>query len=129
MLKDAPTFSSFSVNDIEAAKQFYGQTLGLNTETTPEGMRLKLNGCDVFIYTKPDHTPATFTVLNFTVKDIEAAVDELTKAGASFEKYDSGYTKTDERGICRNPGGVPGPQAMAWLKDPAGNIIGIMQPE
>ncbi len=124
MFKDAKAFSSFSVNNLEKAKEFYGQTLGLEVSGTPEGLQLNLvGGGMVFIYPKPNHTPATFTVLNFPVGDIEAAVDELTKRGVRFESYE-GELKTDEKGIHR---GQEGP-IIAWFKDPAGNTLSVLQP-
>lgn len=120
MFKEA--FSSFSVNELQKAKDFYGRTLGLEISETPEGLELRLpGGAAVFIYPKPNHTPATFTILNFLVDDIEAAVDELKTLGVRFEKYE-GEIKTDEKGIHRNEGPV-----IAWFKDPAGNILSVLQ--
>jgi len=123
MFKDTKAFSSFSVNDLPKAREFYGQTLGLEVSETPEGLQLKIAGGGmVFIYPKPNHTPATFTVLNFPVDDIEAAVDKLAKHGVGFENY-QGEIKTDEKGIHR---GKEGPM-IAWFKDPAGNILSVLQ--
>jgi len=123
MFKDAKAFSSFSVNDLRKAKEFYGQTLGLEVSENAEGLELKLaGGISVFLYPKPNHTPASFTVLNFKVKDIEEAVNEITKLGVRLEKYNQPDLKTDERGIMRGPG----PQ-IAWFKDPAGNILSVLQ--
>jgi predicted enzyme related to lactoylglutathione lyase len=123
MFKDAKPFSSFSVNDLRKAKEFYGQTLGLEVSESAEGLELKLaGGMSVFLYPKPNHTPASFTVLNFKVKNIEEAVDELTKLGVRLEKYNQPDLKTDERGIMRGPG----PQ-IAWFKDPAGNILSVLK--
>jgi len=119
MFKSQQSFSSFSVNDLEKAKAFYGNTLGLKVRESPEG--LELNGGSVFIYPKPNHTPASFTVLNFVVKDIEGAVDELSKAGVRFEKYE-GEIKTDAKGIHHNEG-----PTIAWFKDPAGNILSVLE--
>ena len=123
MFKDTKAFSSFSVNDLEKAQSFYGQTLGLAVSELPEGLQLNLAGGGmVFIYPKPNHTAATFTVLNFQVSDIEAAVDELTKHGVHFESYE-GELKTDGKGIHRGEKGPP----IAWFKDPAGNILSVLQ--
>lgn len=128
MLKDSPAFSGFSTNDISKASEFYGKTLGLNA--TEENGILTLNlggGQTVIIYPKGEsHQPATFTVLNFPVADIEKAVDELTARGVQFQHYggDDG-PKTDERGIFRDEGPL-----IAWFADPAGNILSILeQPE
>src|SRR5882672_2448297 len=97
MFKDTKAFSSFSVNDLSKAKEFYGQTLGLGVSKMPEGLQLKIAGGGmVFIYPEPNHAPATFTVLNFPVADIEAAVDELAKRGVRFERYE-GDIQTDEK--------------------------------
>jgi predicted enzyme related to lactoylglutathione lyase len=123
MFKDTKAFSSFSVNDLEKAQAFYGQTLGLAVSERPEGLQLNLAGGGmVFIYPKPGHSPATFTVLNFPVNDIETAVDELTKRGVQFESYE-GELQTDEKGIHR---GEKGP-IIAWFKDPAGNTLSVLQ--
>jgi len=124
MLKDNRTFSSFSADDIPRAKQFYAETLGLNVEEQMGGLAVHLGGgADTFIYPKDDHVPATFTVLNFLVDDVEAAVDRLTEAGIGFEQY-GGEITTDEKGIARGPGDGP---AIAWFKDPAGNILSVLQ--
>jgi len=123
MFKDTKAFSSFSVNDLPKAKEFYGQTLGLEVSEMPEGLQLKIAGGGmVFIYPKPNHAPATFTVLNFPVDDIEAAVDELSKRGVHFERYE-GDIETDNKGIHR---GANGP-LIAWFKDPGGNILSVLQ--
>jgi catechol 2,3-dioxygenase-like lactoylglutathione lyase family enzyme len=121
------SFSGFSTNDIAEAKKFYGETLGLAVKETPEGLELELKGDHVFIYPKPDHVPATFTVLNFIIEDIDVAVDDLAAKGISLEHYDSEYMKTDEKGICRNDGAHPGPKGIAWFKDPAGNFLSLIQ--
>jgi hypothetical protein len=100
--------------------------LGLDVKEQPEGLDLNLpDGQRVFIYPKPDHTPATFTVLNFQVRDVEAAVDELAAAGVQFEHYE-GQMKTDKKGIAHGSNGM-GPEAIAWFKDPAGNFISILK--
>ena len=122
MLETNKAFSSFSVNDLQKAKEFYGRTLGLEVSESAEGLELHPGGnLDVFIYPKPNHTPASFTVLNFLVDDIESAVDELKKTGVRFEKYE-GEIKTDEKGIHRNGG-----PSIAWFKDPAGNILSVLE--
>jgi catechol 2,3-dioxygenase-like lactoylglutathione lyase family enzyme len=122
--KEAESFSSFSVNNLAKAKEFYSQTLGLDVKETPEGLELHTGSNTVFLYPKPNHTPASFTVLNFSVDDIEAAVDELNGLGVQLEHYDMPDIKTDERGIARGP---HGPAAIAWFKDPAGNILSVLQ--
>ena len=123
MLKDNTTFSSFSADDIPRAKQFYAETLGVVVEDVMGGLVLHLGGdADAFVYPKDDHVPATFTVLNFVVDDVDAAVDELTAAGVQFEHYD-GPMGTDEKGIARAPDGGP---TIAWFKDPCGNILSVL---
>lgn len=123
MLESSKAFSSFAVNDLNRAKQFYAETLGVKVRESKEGLELHPGNTDVFIYPKPDHQPATFTVLNFLVKDIESAVDELKQKGVSFEQYE-GEIKTDEKGIHRNGG-----PTIAWFKDPAGNILSVIEQE
>jgi catechol 2,3-dioxygenase-like lactoylglutathione lyase family enzyme len=126
MFKNSKAFSSFSVDDLEKAKAFYGETLGLDVSETPEGLGLQLNGGGkVFLYPKPNHQPATFTVLNFPVENIEQAVDQLTKLGVRFESYE-GEMKTDEKGIFRGVDRGEGPN-IAWFKDPAGNILSVLE--
>ena len=124
LFKEAKSFSSFSVNDLKKAKDFYSQTLGLNIRETPEGLELQTANNTVFLYPKPNHTPASFTVLNFNVDDIDEAVDELAGLGVTFEHYNLPDIKTDERGIARGP---EGPAAIAWFKDPAGNILSVLE--
>ena len=120
--KNTKAFSSFSVKDLDEAKRFYGQTLGLEVSESDEGLILQTKGgIDVFIYPKPDHTPATFTVLNFVVDDVDRAVDELTKMGVRFQIYDKGELKTDDRGIFQ------GKPKIAWFKDPARNFLSVLQ--
>jgi catechol 2,3-dioxygenase-like lactoylglutathione lyase family enzyme len=121
MLETNHAFSSFSVNDLQKAKEFYGRTLGLNITESKEGLELHPGETSVFIYPKPNHTPASFTVLNFLVNDIDVAVDQLKRSGVQFEKYD-GDIKTDGLGIHRDGG-----PAIAWFKDPAGNILSVLQ--
>lgn len=122
MFKDSKAFSGFSVDDILRAKQFYGETLGLNVSEEPAGLGLQLAGGGVvFIYPKEDHAPATFTVLNFPVDDVEKAVDELKEKGVRFEHYE-GELQTDEKGIFRGEG-----PTIAWFKDPAGNVLSVIE--
>jgi catechol 2,3-dioxygenase-like lactoylglutathione lyase family enzyme len=124
IFKHANAFSSFSVNDLQRANAFYAQTLGVEVSETPEGLELRIAGKpNVFIYPKPNHEPATFTVLNFLVDDIDEAVDQLSKRGIKFEHYDLGDLKTDQKGIAR---GERGP-TIAWFKDPAGNILSVLE--
>lgn len=123
MFKDTKAFSGFSVNDINKAKEFYSEKLGLEVSEEMQGL-LKINlagGSKIVIYPKPNHVPATFTILNFEVNNIEQTVDELTKLGIQFEKYNEPYLKTDEKGICH---GTP---LIAWFKDPAGNILSVIE--
>ncbi len=127
MFKDTKAFGSFSVNDIGKAKEFYSRTLGLEVSETSGEMSGLLSlhiagGNDILIYPKPDHTPATFTILNFPVDNIEEAVEKLTRRGVKFEIYNENELKTDEKGIFR--GGGP---KIAWFKDPAGNILSVLQ--
>jgi catechol 2,3-dioxygenase-like lactoylglutathione lyase family enzyme len=127
MFKDARTFSSFSVDDLASAKRFYGDTLGVATSGSMGQLQLELaGGPRVFVYAKPDHAPATFTVLNFIVPDIDRAVSALGERGVRFERYDRPDLKTDDRGILRGRGGDE-PTAIAWFKDPAGNILSVVQ--
>ncbi|HEX6377713.1 MAG TPA: VOC family protein [Nitrososphaeraceae archaeon] len=120
--KNTKAFSSFSVKDLDEAKKFYGQMLGLSVSESDEGLILQTKGgIDVFIYQKPDHTPATFTVLNFIVDDVDRAVNELTKLGIRFQIYDKGDLKTDDRGVFQ------GKPKIAWFKDPAGNFLSILE--
>ncbi|MFN2434963.1 MAG: VOC family protein [Nitrososphaeraceae archaeon] len=122
IFKNTKAFSSFSVKDLEGAKKFYGQTLGLEISESEEGLNLQLKGGnDVFIYPKPDHTPATFTILNFIVDDVERTVDELIKLGIRFQIYNKGRLKTDDKGI------LHGKPKIAWFKDPAGNFLSILE--
>jgi predicted enzyme related to lactoylglutathione lyase len=123
LFREAKSFSSFSVDDLKKAKDFYSQTLGLDGSETPEGLELHTADNTVFLYPKPNHTPASFTVLNFHVDDIDAAVDELTGLGVTLEHYNMQDIKTDERGIARGPHGP----TIAWFKDPAGNILSVVQ--
>lgn len=124
MFEDTRAFSGFSVNDLAAAKEFYGRTLGLDVEEGPGNLTLKIaGGNNIFIYPKDDHIPATYTILNFPVDDIDQAVDELNSKGITCEHY--GNT-TDERGILRGSARGQGPD-IAWFKDPAGNILSVLK--
>ena len=122
MLENTKPFSSFSVNDLQKAKDFYGKTLGLEVKTESEGLELHFPDNTIFIYPKENHTPATFTILNFPVKNVEKAVDELSKRGVRFEKYEEGELKTDKKGIFHGDG-----PTIAWFKDPAGNFLSVIE--
>jgi catechol 2,3-dioxygenase-like lactoylglutathione lyase family enzyme len=126
MFKDTPAFSGFSVNDLAAAKEFYGNVLGLNIEEQPAPMDMftlhLATGGEVLVYPKDDHTPATYTILNFPVEDIDEAVDDLVAKGVTFEKYDG---MTDEKGVARGISQNMGPD-IAWFKDPAGNVLSVL---
>ena len=120
-------FSSFSVNDLAAAKEFYGSTLGLDVSETPEGLSIRFTrGDNVFIYPKPDHAPAAFTVLNFKVENIDDTVRELRAKGIKFESF-SGDIETDQNSVFRGRSKGKGPD-IAWFKDPAGNFLSILTP-
>ena len=131
MLQDAKAFSGFSVDDVPRAKEFYGSTLGLEVADAslgvkgadvPAGLEIRLgSGTRVLVYPKPDHMPARFTILSFLVEDIELAVDALTARGVRFEHYET--PRTDAKGIHRTPEVRP----VAWFRDPAGNILSIIQ--
>ena len=123
MFKATKAFGSFAVNDLQAARVFYSEILGLEVTLEPMGiLTLRINGGNrIIIYPKPDYIPATFTILNFPVADIEKAVDDLTSLGVHFEHYDDGI-KTDEKGIMRGMG-----PSIAWFKDPAGNILSVIE--
>jgi catechol 2,3-dioxygenase-like lactoylglutathione lyase family enzyme len=126
VFRDTKAFSGFSVNDIEAARRFYGDTLGLRTSGTKDMLILHLAGDrDTLVYPKPHHEPATYTILNFPVDDIDAAVDELVRRGITFERYE-GFD-ADERGIVRGTGEEGMPAGIAWFKDPAGNVLAVLQ--
>jgi predicted enzyme related to lactoylglutathione lyase len=124
MLKKNEAFSSFSVNDLKKAKEFYGKTLDVKvSEDSKMGLlNLKVNGSNVMVYPKPNHSPATFTVLNFLVKNIDKAVDKLTKRGVNFIIYNEENLKTDDKGIMRSKY-----SNIAWFKDPAGNILSVIE--
>src|SRR6266540_182275 len=124
MLANTKAYSGFAVDDLAKAREFYGETLGLRTSVISEEggvMSLDLAGDrGTLVYQKPDYTPATYTILNFPVDDIDKAVDELAARGVRFERYD-GFEQ-DEKGIARGPGPF-----IAWFKDPAGNILSVLQ--
>jgi catechol 2,3-dioxygenase-like lactoylglutathione lyase family enzyme len=121
MFTDSKAFSGFAVPDVEQARAFYGDTLGLRTSEEHGLMFLHLAGDrDVLVYPKPDHEPANFTILNFPVDDVEVAVDELTARGVTFERYDG--MDQDEKGIMRGQG-----PDIAWFRDPAGNILSVLK--
>lgn len=125
MFKNTKAFSSFSAPDIPKAKQFYGEILGLEVSEANGLLTLLLAGGGiVMIYPKSNHAPASFTVLNFPVEDLEAAVDELAKRGVKFERYDMPDTKVDQKGIHRGQG-----PDIAWFRDPAGNILSVLKPD
>lgn len=126
MFKDTKAFSGFSVDDINKAKDFYSNTLGLDISEIPE-MKGLLNlhiagGSHILVYSKSNHSPATYTILNFPVLNVEEAVDKLTKKGIKFEIYNEENFKTDDKGIFH--GGGP---KIAWFKDPAGNILSVLE--
>jgi predicted enzyme related to lactoylglutathione lyase len=127
MFRDTKAYSSFSVDDLQEAKRFYGETLELEVDETPEGLVLQLGGGggEVFIYPSENYTAPKHTVINFSVDDIDEAVDELGRRGVRMEQYDMPEIKTDERGIFR--GGEMGPSAIAWFKDPADHVLAVMQ--
>ena len=123
MLKHSKAFSGFSVDDLQKAKKFYSEILELEVKDNPMGLiELQIEGSNnILIYPKPNHVPGTFTILNFPVDNIEQAVDELTARGVVFEQYQE--LRTDAKGISRNPGGP----YIAWFKDPAGNILSVIE--
>jgi catechol 2,3-dioxygenase-like lactoylglutathione lyase family enzyme len=121
VFENTKAFSGFSVDDVQEAKTFYSETLGLRVSEEYGMLSLHIAGeWDILVYPKPNHTPATFTILNFPVDDIDQAVDELAERGVRFERYD-GF-EMDEKGIFR--GGGP---LIAWFKDPAGNVLSVLQ--
>ncbi|WP_259066903.1 VOC family protein [Mucilaginibacter sp. X4EP1] len=125
MFKNTKAFSGFSANDIQKAKEFYSDKLEIDVSENAMGI-LTLHfksGHEVIIYPKPNHVPATFTVLNFPVADVEQTVDELIKRGITFEQYDEPI-KTNEKGVLKGNGKGPD---IAWFKDPAGNILSVLQ--
>jgi predicted enzyme related to lactoylglutathione lyase len=121
-MKESKAFSGFSVNDLAAAKEFYGSTLGIAVEEGGPGLRLPI-GNGIVIYEKPNHAPATYTMLNFPVDDIDQAVGDLKSQGVKFEHYEG---LTDEKGIARGISTGQGPD-IAWFTDPAGNILSVLK--
>jgi predicted enzyme related to lactoylglutathione lyase len=127
MFTDTVAFSGYTVDNQAVAKAFYSETLGLNAQEDQMGLQISFpNGHRVFIYQKDDHQPATFTVLNFVVNDIDSAVDELVAKGITMERYDNLPAAPDEKGILRGRSVQMGPD-IAWFKDPAGNILSVLQ--
>jgi catechol 2,3-dioxygenase-like lactoylglutathione lyase family enzyme len=124
MFKHAKPFSGFSVNDLQKARQFYQETLGLDVSDAPMGtLELRIGGdTKVLVYEKENHTPSTFTILNFPVDDIDRAVQELGDRGVRFEVYKDGDLKTDAKGVHRDDG-----PRIAWFKDPAGNFLSVLE--
>jgi catechol 2,3-dioxygenase-like lactoylglutathione lyase family enzyme len=121
MLADSEAFSGFAVPDVDQARQFYGETLGLRVSEENGLLNLHIaGGRNIVVYPKPDHTPATFTILNFPVEDVEGTVDALTERGVRFERYE-GFEQ-DDKGILRGAGPL-----IAWFRDPAGNILSIIE--
>lgn len=123
MFTTTGAFSGFSVDDIDAARTFYGETLGLTVSTNEMGfLELQLRGgAKILVYSKPDHTPASFTILNFPADDVEAAVDDLNARGVTTKVYSDDQLPTDSKGIMR--GNVPD---IAWFLDPAGNVLSVL---
>jgi catechol 2,3-dioxygenase-like lactoylglutathione lyase family enzyme len=123
MFRKTRAYSGFSVDDVQRAREFYEGTLGLEVSEENGMLNVRLGGgTNILVYPKPNHVPATYTVLNFPVDNIEEAVDELTGRGVRFEIYDQGETKTDEKGIMRDQG-----PPIAWFTDPAGNIMSVIE--
>jgi catechol 2,3-dioxygenase-like lactoylglutathione lyase family enzyme len=125
MLAHSKAFSGFAVDDLEQAREFYAETLGLDVKAIDEPGLLNIRlagGRDILVYPKGDFEPATYTILNFPADDVEAAVDGLAARGVAFERYDG--MEQDEKGIARGPG-----PEIAWFKDPAGNILAVLESE
>ena len=123
MINGDYAFSGFSVNDIQKAKEFYSRVVGLEVTEEDGALRLSIGGGKtIFVYPKDDHVPATYTILNFPVDDIDKAVEALVQAGVKFEHYDM----TDEKGIARGAASGNGPD-IAWFKDPAGNFLSVLK--
>ena len=123
MIDPTRAFSGFAVPDIEAARTFYADVLGVEATQENDNLLLHLGGgAPTFVYPKPDHQPATYTILNFPVPDIEAAVDDLTAKGVRFERYEGTPIETDAKGVFRGAGPL-----IAWFTDPAGNVLSLIQ--
>ncbi len=126
-MKYIATFGGYSTDNLSAAMEFY-ERIGVNINKESMGLKLSLSGgAQVFIYEKPDHQPATFTVLNFVVESIDTAIDELTAAGVTMERYSDMPAEQDERGVLRGKAANMGPD-IAWFKDNAGNILAVLEP-
>jgi catechol 2,3-dioxygenase-like lactoylglutathione lyase family enzyme len=120
MLTDSEAYSGFAVDDLEKAKEFYGDTLGMNVSENDAGLSLKIAGSrDILVYPKPNHSPAPFTILNFPVDDVDGVVEKLTEKGVRFERYE-GFEQ-DDKGVMRGNG-----PTIAWFTDPAGNILSVI---
>lgn len=128
MFKNTKAISSFSVDDLEKARIFYNQTLGVDIrEEDDMGLTLQLSdGTNIFIYPKENHQPATFTILNFMVDDIDSTIEDMSNKGVQFEQYDDENLPQDEKGVLRGLRAGKGPD-IAWFKDPAGNILSVLQ--
>jgi predicted enzyme related to lactoylglutathione lyase len=127
MFQNANAFSGMTTDNLEAATAFYGDILGVRLEDTGMGLELQFpNGQTVFIYEKSDHKPADYTVLNFPVDDIDAAVDSLSDAGITMRRYDNLPAQQDDRGILRGKSAGMGPD-IAWFEDPAGNVLAVLE--
>jgi len=127
ILTKAPVFASFAVKDLDAAREFYARKLGLDVREDKEMGIFEIHSPDkshVLVYPKPDHQPATFTVLNLQVRDIDEIVDSMTSTGIKFEHYDTADMKTDAKGVVRGDKGGP---SIAWFRDPSGNIVSVME--
>lgn len=123
MFQNTKAFSGFSVDDVPRAKQFYGDTLGIEVSEANGMLTLHIAGDrETLVYPKPNHEPASFTILNFPVSEIEPVVDALADRGVEFERYEGSELETDERGVFRG-GGPP----IAWFKDPAGNVLSVIE--
>ncbi len=123
MIDPTDAFSGFAVNDIEAARSFYATVLGMDVTETDGMLSLAIGaGKQILVYPKPDHVPATYTILNFPVDDVDATVDRLVSAGVTFEHYDQPGLTTDAKGIMRGNG-----PDIAWFRDPAGNILSVLK--
>jgi catechol 2,3-dioxygenase-like lactoylglutathione lyase family enzyme len=128
-LSRAKAFTSFSVPDMDKAKSFYAETLGLKVEQTPMGLELHIGGggLPVFIYQSNDYHAPEHTVLNFIVDDVDSAIEDLGDKGVKMEIYHEDGIDTDDKGVMRTPPGQPGPKAIAWFKDPAGHILSLIE--
>lgn len=127
MLQDSPAFSGFTVKNIAEAKSFYENILGISVELDEMGLRLKCAGnTTIFVYEKPDHIPATYTILNFPVLNINETIDTLVAKGITMERYNDLPAEQDDRGVLRGKSAQMGPD-IAWFKDPSGNILSVLE--